>query len=124
MIYAPFLHFLVHASLVRYPRFPLLSGRTSLPLAEAADGVEGALLPVGALPLQVPYVGVVSEALHHLLGEQVVDEGGVQGPVVVHQLPEENTRSQKGAGAEGGAVTGGGRREEGGRPFGSGQRGP
>lgn len=83
-----FQHCVFHFS-PRYPRFLFLSGIASLPLAEATDGVEGALLPVGALPLQVPHVGVVSETFHHLLGEQVVDEGGVQGTVVVHQMVPE-----------------------------------
>lgn len=55
-------------------------------LSETTDGVECALLPVTAFPLQVGHVHLASEAINHLLSEQVVDEGSLNGAVIVHQL--------------------------------------
>jgi hypothetical protein len=55
-------------------------------LSETRNCVEGALFPVAAFPLQVGHVHLAPQAIHHLLSEQVVDEGRFDGSVVVHQL--------------------------------------
>lgn len=62
-------------------------GRVSL-FSKAGDGVEGALLPIAAFPLEVADVHLTSESVHHLLGEQVVDESRVHAAIVVHQLKQ------------------------------------
>lgn len=62
--------------------------RASSSLAEAGDCVECALLPVAALALQIGDVHLVAQSAHHLLGEQVVHERGLDGAVVVHKLQQ------------------------------------
>lgn len=50
-----------------------------LPLAEAADGVECTLLPIGPLTLVLAaHLAWGSESLNQLLSEEVVDESSVQ----------------------------------------------
>lgn len=57
-------------------------------LPEAGNCVESTLLPVAPLALQVCDVHLTSEAVHHLLSEQVVDEGSLDRPVIVHELQQ------------------------------------
>lgn len=54
--------------------------------AEAGHRVEGALFPVAAFSLEITDVQLISKSLHDLLREQVIDQGGLDAPVVVHQL--------------------------------------
>lgn len=62
-------------------------------LAEAGYRVEGALLPVGALPLEVADVDLGPEPVDHLLGEEVVHQGSLDATVVVNQLLEQMSRA-------------------------------
>lgn len=67
------------------------SGQLVVLFAEAGDSVEGALLPIAALTLKVPDVQLIPKTFHDLLREQVIDQGRLDAPVVVHQLKQ--TRS-------------------------------
>lgn len=53
---------------------------------EAGHRVEGALLPVATLALQIADVQLIAESLHDLLGEQVIYQGRLDAAVVVYQL--------------------------------------
>lgn len=53
-------------------------------LPETRNCVEGALLPVASLSLQVRHVHLASQAVYHLFSEQVVDECSLDRAIVVH----------------------------------------
>jgi hypothetical protein len=53
-------------------------------LSEARNCVERALLPVATFPLQVGHIHLTPQAVHYLFSEQVVDDGRIDGPVIIH----------------------------------------
>lgn len=78
---------LLRAPLARH--FPRPAARL---FTEAGHRVEGALLPVAPFALQIADVQLVAEALHDLLGEQVIYQGCLDAAVVVHQLEQLKVR--------------------------------